>query len=1015
MERLVSSLIYLLSLILILTFSVVFVTENTNIVSKLYKNNIIDIIQKKSSLEYNFERLSIKWNGLDPSLIFNNISLHKEDINQHYLDSEKIILRINFLKSLSTLKIVPEEINLVRSNIDLVYSNNGIFIKDYNFLIKDKNDESDIDNIKFRITDSNISLDDQVNMSKHELLNINMVVLKQQNDIKLFTTFNHHSTSEIVHLASEFSIIDRKINGKIYSQGINLNFEKPIDIYQKLGMTVEKLDYIFWAEVSNSKLTSVEGKFKISESRLTNRLTKDRIIINNFNSNIFYNRTKETDNIAFDNLSFKTKSNRYENNNLKLTRNGNALSNISLDKIYINDFKKTLRLFMVSSQKTIKNSIALTTNGVLNNIVLLNLDNKKLLKYKISFDRTSFQNRGFEISNISGQIKGNNQIGYLKLDSNEVSLSHQNKKYQINRIGGNIYLKYINDKILISSNNISLDEDHVAKISGSFSPKKINYKIDLTGKVNNNISELPPVLGLNSAMQQTKVNSSYNIDYRVHQANNKTYAYGAMSLSNLVLKNDSANITLNTKKIRINFFDQYYQSYPSNIYINNNKFLLSIDTNISNGTSKYIANSKGVITDRFIKSFITHKLIDSFQGDSLADVQMIYETKNKKMYLELKSNLKGMSFDIVSPFKKSSKQSKDFVLSYSIQENLRNSLDVKYDIYNIQFSKPKDSLYAIVDSPYLSGTLLLPETITSDNRLTARLKYFDLNKFQGIADPAGYPYLDLDIKRVKINEYYFADFRIKTSPLENGMLIDQLDFSNTNLTMAGNGKWLNGDDGQITLFDASFMSNNFGKALDVLGYKNLIKKGLLSSQLIGQWRGSPDYFSLNNFDGKINIDLKKGEFLQVSKQSRAIGQLLGLFSISSLQKRLSLDFSDFFSSGLSFDTMDGEFIFLNSQASVDELNLKGSFGEMRLNGVSDLKNRTHDQKLTYIPDLSSMSLISGTLLGGPVGALASIFYDKVLEKIGIDTNQLAEVEYSIQGSWDNPEIKVIEPFKPITN
>jgi hypothetical protein len=39
-----------------------------------------------------------------------------------------------------------------------------------------------------------------------------------------------------------------------------------------------------------------------------------------------------------------------------------------------------------------------------------------------------------------------------------------------------------------------------------------------------------------------------------------------------------------------------------------------------------------------------------------------------------------------------------------------------------------------------------------------------------------------------------------------------------------------------------------------------------------------------------------------------------------------------------------------------------------------------------------MSLISGTLLGGPVGALASIFYDKFLEQIGIDTNQLAAVE-----------------------
>ena len=47
--------------------------------------------------------------------------------------------------------------------------------------------------------------------------------------------------------------------------------------------------------------------------------------------------------------------------------------------------------------------------------------------------------------------------------------------------------------------------------------------------------------------------------------------------------------------------------------------------------------------------------------------------------------------------------------------------------------------------------------------------------------------------------------------------------------------------------------------------------------------------------------------------------------------------------------------------------------DIRVNGTSDLKNKTHDQKLTYIPDLSSMSLISGTLLGGPVGALASIY------------------------------------------
>ena len=40
-------------------------------------------------------------------------------------------------------------------------------------------------------------------------------------------------------------------------------------------------------------------------------------------------------------------------------------------------------------------------------------------------------------------------------------------------------------------------------------------------------------------------------------------------------------------------------------------------------------------------------------------------------------------------------------------------------------------------------------------------------------------------------------------------------------------KWLNADGGQITLFDAKFTSDNFGKSLETLGYKDLIKEGKL--------------------------------------------------------------------------------------------------------------------------------------------------------------------------------------------
>ena len=1016
MKRLLSLLVYLSSSILLLFFIVIFFTENTNIVSKLYKKNITSYIQNTTSIEYNFEELSIKWNGLNPSLIFDNISLHNESKNQHYLSGKKLILKINFVNSLKKLKLIPEEINLVNSNIDLTYNRDGIYIKDFNFLKDNDTNNNDFENVKFRVTNSNINVIDMTSSHNYELLNINMVVFKQKNELKLFTTFNHQSSKEVIHLASNLSFdSDNNINGQLYSKGVNINLEKPLALYQKLSITATNLDYTFWADIENNKFIDLEAIIDASRSKITNDLTKDRLLLDNFSSKIFYKMISGTTNLSFTDLSFMTQNSKYENNYIHITQKDNAISDISINQLNVSDLKNSLRLFALSSGSVVNTSLALIDNGVLKNIILLGLDDKKSFRYGLYFSQTGFLNNGFKISNTSGILKGNNQIGYLDIVSNDVGINYKNDTYYVSSINGNLYYKYIKGKLMLSSNNIKFDDVHTAKLYGSFSPKQTNLKIDLSGNLDDILSRLPSSFKLDDIAKEIKINSDYNIDYRIFKTGDKIYKYGAVSFLNVIAKNEAQNINFNTRKIRVNFFDQYYQSYPSKIFLNNYNFLLSIDTDISNGVTKYIANSDGILKDTFIKNFVDHKLIKSFKGETRTNIQLVYQTNNKKTFVKLKSNLKGLSFNIISPFIKEAKSTKDFQLTYQINQNQRKNINIKYDIYKMQLSKSKESLFAAVESPYLSGTLVLPDNITMENRITARLKYFDLNKFQGIADPRDYPYLDMDMKRVKIYDNYFNDFKIKTSPISKGMFIDELKFANSTLRMTGTGKWLNTDNGQITLFDARFTSNDFGKSLDNLGYKNLIKKGSLSSQLIGQWQGPPEYFSLNTFDGKIMINLDNGEFLQVSKQSRAIGQLLGLFSISSLQKRLSLDFSDFFSSGLSFDNMNGEFVFLNSKAVADDLILKGSFGEMRVNGNSDLENKTHDQKLVYIPDLSSMSLISGTLLGGPVGALASIFYDKFLEEIGIDTNQLAAVEYSIKGSWDNPEIKVTESFKPITN
>ena len=232
--------------------------------------------------------------------------------------------------------------------------------------------------------------------------------------------------------------------------------------------------------------------------------------------------------------------------------------------------------------------------------------------------------------------------------------------------------------------------------------------------------------------------------------------------------------------------------------------------------------------------------------------------------------------------------------------------------------------------------------------------------------------------------------------------------------MQSSGKWFT-DKNEKTEILANIKSDNLGQALTGLGYPGALKGGNLDAKLKAEWQGSLEDFSFLNASGDLNFTIKNGQINELDKGTQAIGQVLGLFSISSIPKRLSLDFSDFFSKGLRFDDLQSDVILDSGVADTKKMIILGSFGEMRLSGKSNLVNETHDQTLIFIPDLSSTSLVTGAVLGGPIGAAASIFYDRLLKEFGLDTNKLAGIEYSIKGPWKNPKIRVTQSFKPILN
>ena len=155
---------------------------------------------------------------------------------------------------------------------------------------------------------------------------------------------------------------------------------------------------------------------------------------------------------------------------------------------------------------------------------------------------------------------------------------------------------------------------------------------------------------------------------------------------------------------------------------------------------------------------------------------------------------------------------------------------------------------------------------------------------------------------------------------------------------------------------------------------------------------------------QLNID--KGRFLDIEPKA---GRLFGLLSLQTLPRRLSLDFSDLFSKGLSFDEISGDFTIEDGNAYTNNLAMEGPSAEIVVTGRTGLSRKDYDQLVTVTPQVSD-SLPIASALFGPIGLgigavlfLAGEMFDSIPRQI----DKLLRYQYTITGSWDNPVIERI--------
>lgn len=189
-----------------------------------------------------------------------------------------------------------------------------------------------------------------------------------------------------------------------------------------------------------------------------------------------------------------------------------------------------------------------------------------------------------------------------------------------------------------------------------------------------------------------------------------------------------------------------------------------------------------------------------------------------------------------------------------------------------------------------------------------------------------------------------------------------------------------------------------GQLLNRFGMKDVVRKG--KGKLEGQvaWRGSPLTLDYPSMTGVFNVNVESGQFL---KADPGLAKLLGVLSLQSLPRRLTLDFRDVFSEGFSFDFVRGDVTIQQGVAATNNLQMKGVNAAVLMEGKADIATETQDIKVLVVPEINAGTASLVATVINPLVGLGSFIAQLVLRDPLIKANTQ---EFHIDGTWADPRI-----------
>jgi uncharacterized protein (TIGR02099 family) len=201
--------------------------------------------------------------------------------------------------------------------------------------------------------------------------------------------------------------------------------------------------------------------------------------------------------------------------------------------------------------------------------------------------------------------------------------------------------------------------------------------------------------------------------------------------------------------------------------------------------------------------------------------------------------------------------------------------------------------------------------------------------------------------------------------------------------------------------------SNGGALLTRLGIAGALRGG--TGRLQGElgWRGSPFAIHYPTLSGTLKLNTTKGQFL---KADAGAGRLLGVLSLQSLPRRITLDFRDVFSEGFAFDSIGATAQLSSGVLTTRDFRMRGASANVLIEGSADVGRETQNLHVLVLPEINAGSAsLAYALLANPAIGLGTFLAQLVLRD---PLSKAFSFEYDVTGTWADPQVKRRERSGP---